>query len=115
LEENLNNFDAGKMDFWRPLKPGEVIHELVDVVEELPEPEFVPLAVKNGSPQTPASYQETPSPPIAGIPTDDRKELTDETRRIISVTVERIAREMIPAIVERVIRQEIEKLKNEIG
>jgi hypothetical protein len=39
----------------------------------------------------------------------------DETSRIIAATVERVTREMIPAIAERVIREEIEKLKGEIA
>jgi hypothetical protein len=34
---------------------------------------------------------------------------------MIATTVERVAREMIPAIAERVIREEIEKLKSETG
>jgi hypothetical protein len=52
---------------------------------------------------------------MTGMMTDDHRGLTDETCRMIATTVERVAREMIPAIAERVIREEIEKLKSETG
>ena len=52
---------------------------------------------------------------MTGMMTDDHQGLTDEACRIIATTVERVAREMIPAIAERVIREEIEKLKSETG
>jgi len=48
VEETLKNIDAEKMAFWRPIRPGEVIYELVDVVEELPDPEFAVVAAESG-------------------------------------------------------------------
>ncbi|OPY91323.1 MAG: hypothetical protein A4E72_00166 [Syntrophus sp. PtaU1.Bin208] len=64
-------------------QPEDKIHNLVDVVEEKP-------------------IQEQPQ----GLP-------QEEMRRILVETVEKMAREMIPGIAERVIREEIEKLKQE--
>ncbi|SEM28421.1 hypothetical protein SAMN04489760_10943 [Syntrophus gentianae] len=64
-------------------RPEDKIHDLVDVVEEKPVPE---------QPQ--------------GLP-------QEEMRKILVETVEKMAREMIPGIAERVIREEIEKLKQE--
>jgi hypothetical protein len=52
---------------------------------------------------------------MTGMMTDDHQGLTDEACRMIAMTVERVAREMIPAIAERMIREEIEKLKSETG
>jgi len=63
--------------------PEEKIHDLVHLVEEKPIPE---------QPQ--------------GLS-------PEEMRRIIVETVERMACEMLPDIAERVIREEIEKLKRE--
>jgi len=63
--------------------PADIIHDLVDAIEEKPTPE-----------QPHGLSQE-------------------EVKRLISETVEKMAREMIPAIVERVIREEIEKLKQD--
>ena len=45
-----------------------------------------------------------------GVPEGCRVE---EIERIVAETAERIAREMFPSIAERVIREEIAKLKNE--
>ena len=111
MEETLKNIDAEKMAFWRPIRPGEVIYELVDVVEEPSDPEFAAGAARSGPPVTPVGKKET-SP---DIPDSMTGMMTDETRRMIATTVERVAREMIPAIAERVIREEIEKLKSETG
>ena len=106
------------MAFWRPIRPGEVIYELVDVVEEPPNPEFAAGAARSGPPVMPVGKKET-SPDIpdmmTGIMTDDHRGLTDEACRMIATTVEGVAREMIPVIAERVIREDIEKLKSETG
>jgi len=121
VEETLKNIDAEKMASWRPIRPGEVIYELVDVVEEPPDPELAVVAAQSGPLVMPGGKKEMSSdipdiPDImTGMMTDDHRGLTDETYRIITITVERVTREMIPAIAERVIREEIEKLKSETG
>jgi hypothetical protein len=111
VEETLKNIDAEKMAFWRPIRPGEVIYELVDVVEEPSDPEFAVVAAESGPLVMPVGKKEMSSD-ISDIMTGM---MTDETCRMIATTVERVAREMIPAIAERVIREEIEKLKSETG
>ena len=111
MEETLKNIDAEKMAFWRPIRPGEVIYELVDVVEEPSDPEFAVVAAESGPLVMPVGKKEMSSD-ISDIMTGM---MTDETCRMIATTVERVAREMIPAIAERVIREEIEKLKSETG
>ena len=111
MEEILKNIDAEKMAFWRPIRPGEVIYELVDVVEEPSDPEFAVVAAESGPLVMPVGKKEMSSD-ISDIMTEM---MTDETCRMIATTVERVAREMIPAIAERVIREEIEKLKSETG
>jgi hypothetical protein len=118
VEETLKNIDAEKMAFWRPIRPGEVIYELVDVVEEPPDPDFAVGTAQSGTLAMPVGTKEmSPDIPdrMTGMMTDDHRGLTDEACRMITTTVERIAREMIPAIAERVIREEIEKLKSETG
>ena len=111
MEETLKNIDAEKMAFWRPIRPGEVIYKLVDVVEEPPDPEFAVVAAESGPLVMPVGKKEMSSD-ISDIMTGM---MTDETCRMIATTVERVAREMIPAIAEWVIREEIEKLKSETG
>ena len=111
MEETLKNIDAEKMASWRPIRPGEVIYELVDVVEEPSDPEFAVVAAESGPLVMPVGKKEMSSD-ISDIMTEM---MTDETCRMIATTVERVAREMIPAIAERVIREEIEKLKSETG
>lgn len=111
MEETLKNIDAEKMAFWRPIRPGEVIYELVDVVAEPSDPEFAVVAAESGPLVMPVGKKEMSSD-ISDIMTGM---MTDETCRMIATTVERVAREMIPAIAERVIREEIEKLKSETG
>lgn len=67
----------------RVLRPGEKIYELQDVLEEGPGPGFPGEAME------------------------------EEMRKIALAMAEKIAREIIPEIAERVIREEIEKLKTE--
>jgi len=111
VQETLKNIDAEKMAFWRPIRPGEVIYELVDVVEEPSDPEFAVVAAESGPLVMPVGKKEMSSD-ISDIMTGM---MTDETCRMIATTVERGAREIIPAIAERVILEEIEKLKSETG
>ena len=115
MQEDLKTNDAEKPVFWRPLQPGEIIHELVDIAEDTAVNGFPVEAVEIGHPAAPVAEKATDLSPIAGIPADEHKETMDETSRIIAATVERVTREMIPAIAERVIREEIEKLKGEIA
>jgi hypothetical protein len=42
----------------------------------------------------------------------DRYDLNDETVKKVSEIAEKVAREMVPGIAERIIREEIEKLKS---
>ncbi|WP_408998949.1 hypothetical protein ACJ77P_03025 [Syntrophus buswellii] len=63
--------------------PADIIHDLVDAIEEKPI-----LDQPHGLSQ-------------------------EEVGRLITETVEKMAREMIPVIAERVIREEIEKLKQD--
>ncbi len=68
----------------RILKKGETVFELIDSIEEAP-----PAAASRPQPMSEA-----------------------ELRKIITEATERIARELIPAIADKIIRDEIEKLKN---
>ena len=115
MQENLKNTDVKKMVFWRPLQPGEMIHDLVDIVEDPAMHEFPGAAAGGGHPAAAVAEKEMDASPFAGIPADDHREMMDETSRIVAATVERVTREMIPAIAERIIREEIEKLKGEIA
>ncbi len=115
MRENLKTTDAEKPVFWRPLQSGEVIHELVDIVEDPTVPGFPAEAAGAGNQAAATAQTVTDASSIAGIPADEHKDGMDETSRIVAATVERVAREMIPAIAERVIREEIEKLKSEIA
>ncbi len=115
MQENLKTTDVEKPVFWRPLQPGEVIHELVDIAEDPAMNRFPAEAVEIGHPAASVAEKATDLSPVAAIPADEHKETMDETSRIIAATVERVTREMIPAIAERVIREEIEKLKGEIA
>ena len=42
---------------------------------------------------------------------EDTQVSGDEIRKIVAETAERVAKELVPGIAERVIREEIEKLK----
>jgi len=71
--------------------PDEVVYDLVDVVEE-------------GDPEGAAS----PRKAKVAVVTPNLKE---EIAAKVTEVTERVAREMIPDIVERILREEIEKLK----
>jgi len=68
----------------RTLKKGETVFEMLESIEEAP-----PAAASRPQPMSEA-----------------------ELRQIITEATERIARELVPAIADRIIREEIEKLKN---
>jgi hypothetical protein len=98
------------------------IHDLTDIVEE-PEPrrseEPQEVLVIDGR-----GYEKEPQPEEKihdlvhlveenPLPVQPQGLSPEEMRKIIVETVERMAREMLPDIAERVIREEIEKLKRE--
>ncbi len=70
----------------RKLMEDDKIYDLVDVIDEKGKEAILP----------------------AGIP-------DDEVREVVSKVAERIARELFPGIAERVIREEIDKLKKYQG
>jgi hypothetical protein len=76
----------------RVLRPGEEIYDLVDVVEEGIR-EFVDVPEKRTR--------------VALV----NSNIQEEIIRQVTETTEKIAREMFPAIAERIIRGEIDKLK----
>jgi len=76
----------------RLMKPGEKIFDLVDVIEEDLGNVSVGLDKK---------------PKVAVV----NMGLQDEILKRVTETAERVAREIMPDIAERIIREEIEKLK----
>jgi len=84
---------GGNARMERVLRPGEKVYDLVDIIEDEPE--------------EPAFVQERKSK-VAVVNVGVQEEILNR----VTETTERIAREMIPDIVERVIREEIEKLKH---
>lgn len=73
------------MDDTKPLTEDNIIYDLVDVVEE----------------------------ESSGIPLADN--LDDEIASVVAKIAERIARDMFPSIAEKIIREEIERLKETPG
>ncbi|HOF06088.1 MAG TPA: hypothetical protein PK175_02535 [Syntrophales bacterium] len=76
----------------RVMGPGEKIFDLVDVVEE-GMPDFSDLPERK--------------PKIALV----NPNIQEEMIRKVEETTERLVREMFPSLAERIIREEIEKLK----
>ena len=76
----------------RLMKPGETIFDLVDVIEE-------------GVGAVGADVEKKPKVAVVNLG------LQDEILKRVTETAERVAREIIPDIAERIIREEIEKLK----
>ena len=70
MQENLKTTDAEKPVFWRPLQPGEVIHELVDIAEDPAVNGFPVEAAEIGHPAAPVAEKATDLSPIAGIPAE---------------------------------------------
>jgi hypothetical protein len=73
--------------YWRPLRPGETVYALTDLVEES-------AVLQNRS-----------------LPMD--AQMDEQAARLMTETVERLVRELAPEIIERVIREEIDRLKRE--
>ncbi len=100
-------------------KEGERIYDLTDVIEE------PPLKIDRGDPATTAKEQTAGEALGEVLFPKDRKvydltnlfdenqevQIREEIRRKAVEIAERVAREVMPGIVERVIREEIEKLK----
>ncbi len=94
---------GGLKPYWRPLKPGETVYTLNDIVSG-------PEEAQDKSPviheQEIGTISETESW-IAPV------QIPENIETIICETTERLVRNLAPGIIERVIREEIEKLKME--
>lgn len=95
--------DSKPKHYWRPLRPGETVYILNDVVDVPEIPQDVPLLMKEQGMKIVSETEER----IV------REQSPEMVEKIISEKAERIVRELAPGIVERVIREEIEKLKRE--
>lgn len=104
----------------RLLKPDDRIYDLIDIVAENAESDprkdreiividgrvYERMSDQDGKVYDPADIVEKGSgEPLYGSGIDE-----EITKRVVEIT-EKIAREMVPEIAERVIREEIEKLK----
>jgi hypothetical protein len=89
---NTGESDGGNDMSERVMRPGEEIYDLVDVVEE-GNREFIDIPEKRTR--------------VALV----NSNIQEEIIRQVTETTEKIAREMFPAIAERIIREEIDKLK----
>lgn len=95
----------------RVLRPGDRIHDLVDIFEPVTGfQEEVPQARMKGAEIIYDLVDVVERKPrMAFVDTGLHEEIMKRAQEI----AERVAREMIPDIAERVIREEIEKLKKE--
>jgi hypothetical protein len=97
----------------RILKPEDRIHDLVDVLGG-------PSGFPSGEGQSPAGPMPEKIYDLVDIVAERRPKmafvdagLREEIMRRATEIAEQIAREIIPAVAERVIREEIDKLKKE--
>ena len=102
---------------WRPLRPGEKVLVLMDLVEA---PDISREGIHLRDADAPEAMEQEPGEPIRihdpfpeSLPEQIPAQIPAQIERRISETSERIVRELAPAIIERVIREEIEKLKKE--
>jgi uncharacterized protein (UPF0147 family) len=87
--------------YWRPLRPGETVYVLQDIVQGPVVPQDVsPVMTEQGTRIISKTAEKVVREQVAKI-----------VERIISETTEKMVRDLAPEIVERVIREEIEKLK----
>jgi hypothetical protein len=96
----------------RVLKPQDKIHDLLDVEED--SPRFPAEVVPGGKPGPDEKIYDLVDvvekrPKMALVDAG----LRDEIMKRASEIAERVAREIIPGVAERVIREEIEKLKKD--
>lgn len=113
MAEGLSGEDGDRimMIEGRVLKPEDRIHELVDIID--------PASEARG--EDPGERREGPEIIYDLVDVVERKPkmalvdtgLHDEIMKRAREVAERVAREIIPDIAERVIREEIEKLKKE--
>ncbi|MBN1381929.1 MAG: hypothetical protein JXA41_09665 [Deltaproteobacteria bacterium] len=107
-DRRTGDMSAGKE---RPLMPGEEIYDLVDVVREADVNQK-----RNGDP----GDETVKIHDLVDVVNEDREsqiitdEFHNEMMHRISRIAEKVAREMFPDIAERIIREEIEKLKKDI-
>jgi len=98
---------------WRPLRPGEKVLVLMDLVEA---PDISHEEIHLRDADAPEAMEKEPGEPVRihdPVPESLPEQTPAQIERLISETSERIVRELAPAIIERVIREEIEKLKRE--
>jgi hypothetical protein len=105
----------------RLLKPNDMIHDLIDIVydqsdhETKKEPEII--VIDGRVYERVVKYEDRVHDLVDVVEMghrsfpQDLKPEDDEILKRVSEVTEKIAREMIPGIAERVIREEIEKLK----
>jgi hypothetical protein len=95
----------------RVLKPQDRIHDLLEVLEDAQG--FPPAGLLGGKPVPEKIYDLVDvvekRPKMAFVDPG----LRDEIMKRASEIAERVAREIIPDVAERVIREEIEKLKKD--
>ncbi|MFH1080985.1 MAG: hypothetical protein V1766_12135 [Pseudomonadota bacterium] len=91
--------------YWRPLRPGETVYILNDIVEGPEETQGLsPVINKQGIKDVSRT-----APWIAPV------QIPENIEALIRETAERLVRDMAPDIIERVVREEIEKLKMEVN
>jgi len=89
--------------YWRPLRPGETVYILNDMVPGPEEARDISPVIHKQEIKT---ISET-APWIAPA------QIPENIETIICETTERLVRDMAPGIIEKVIREEIQKLKME--
>lgn len=113
MAEGLSGEDGDRvmMIEGRVLKPGDRIHDLVDILEPVSgfQEEVPPARMKSDEIIYDLVDVVERKPRMAFVDTGLHEEIMRRAQEI----AERVAREMIPDIAERVIREEIEKLKKE--
>lgn len=98
-----------------PPKSAEVIFDLVDVVEEPRLPESGERTEPHSTRPNTEIFELTDVVEETPSPDPGHQEMNGLIAKMVSEAVERIARELFPEIAERVIREEIEKLKRDDG
>ncbi len=89
--------------YWRPLRPGEAVYVLRDIVAGPEEAQDASHVINEHGIKTVFGT----APRIAPV------QIPENIETIICETTEKLVRAMAPGIIERVIREEIEKLRME--
>lgn len=87
--------------YWRPLKPGETVYLLQDIVQGAVVPQNASSVMTDQEAKIISDAAERVV----------REQALEMVERIVSETAQKMVRDLAPTIVERVIREEIEKLK----